>query len=77
MLRTEHDILTNTVIKNKSLQDVCSQKPDAQNLWGKYQECNDRVNSRSQTAETCEQELVDYLHVLDKCVSKDLFKRLK
>ncbi|CAB3220455.1 unnamed protein product [Arctia plantaginis] len=61
----------------RELRDICHQKPDAQNLWGKYQECNDRVNSRSQTAETCEEELIDYLHVLDKCVGKDLFKRLK
>lgn len=59
------------------LRESCAQKPDAQNLWSKYQECNDRVNSRSQTTETCEEELADYLHVLDKCVTKDLFKRLK
>ncbi|XP_072934434.1 cytochrome b-c1 complex subunit 6, mitochondrial-like isoform X1 [Epargyreus clarus] len=59
------------------LKDECSQKPEAQNLWSKYQECNDRVNSRSQTSETCEEELIDYIHVLDKCVNKDLFKRLK
>ncbi|CAH1641165.1 unnamed protein product [Spodoptera littoralis] len=59
------------------LREVCSQKSDAQNLWSKYQECNDRVNSRSQTTETCEEELIDYLHVLDHCVTKDLFKRLK
>ncbi|PZC83498.1 cytochrome b-c1 complex subunit 6, mitochondrial [Helicoverpa armigera] len=59
------------------LREVCSQKPDAQSHWAKYQECNDRVNSRSQTTETCEEELIDYLHVLDHCVTKDLFKRLK
>ncbi|XP_072934435.1 cytochrome b-c1 complex subunit 6, mitochondrial-like isoform X2 [Epargyreus clarus] len=61
----------------QQLRDECSQKPEAQNLWSKYQECNDRVNSRSQTSETCEEELIDYIHVLDKCVNKDLFKRLK
>ncbi|XP_047998934.1 cytochrome b-c1 complex subunit 6, mitochondrial-like [Leguminivora glycinivorella] len=61
----------------KELRETCSQKPDAQNLWGKYQECTDRVSSRSKTTETCEEELIDYLHVLDKCVTKDLFKRLK
>ncbi|XP_063833133.1 cytochrome b-c1 complex subunit 6, mitochondrial-like [Ostrinia nubilalis] len=59
------------------LREECSQKADAQNMWGKYQECNDRVNSRSKTTETCEEELIDYLHVLDKCVTKDLFNRLK
>ncbi|CAG9791437.1 unnamed protein product [Diatraea saccharalis] len=60
-----------------TLREQCSQKQDAQNLWGRYQQCNDRVNSRSNTAETCEEELIDYLHVLDKCVTKDLFSRLK
>ncbi|KAI8442217.1 hypothetical protein MSG28_005798 [Choristoneura fumiferana] len=59
------------------LRESCSQKPDSQNMWGKYQECSDRVNSRSKTTETCEEELIDYLQVLDKCVTKDLFKRLK
>ncbi|VVC93133.1 cytochrome b-c1 complex subunit 6, mitochondrial-like [Leptidea sinapis] len=59
------------------LRETCSQKPDAQAAWSKYQECNDRVNSRSNTLETCEEELIDYCEVLDKCVNKDLFKRLK
>ncbi|XP_041972427.1 cytochrome b-c1 complex subunit 6, mitochondrial-like [Aricia agestis] len=61
----------------QELRDSCSQKPELQSLWGKYTECNDRVNSRSNTAETCEEELIDYVHVLDKCVNKDLFSRLK
>ncbi|CAG9559102.1 unnamed protein product [Danaus chrysippus] len=61
----------------QALRDECSQKQEAQSYWAKYQECNNRVNSRSNTAETCEEELIDYVHVLDKCVNKDLFKRLK
>ncbi|CAF4916771.1 cytochrome b-c1 complex subunit 6, mitochondrial-like [Pieris napi] len=59
------------------LREQCHEKPEMQAMWAKYQECNNRVNSRSNTAETCEEELVDYVHVLDKCVNKDLFKRLK
>ncbi|XP_038215418.1 cytochrome b-c1 complex subunit 6, mitochondrial [Zerene cesonia] len=61
----------------QQLRDQCAEKPELQNLWSKYQECNDRVNSRSNTSETCEEELIDYVQVLDKCVNKDLFKRLK
>ncbi|KAJ0173067.1 hypothetical protein K1T71_011243 [Dendrolimus kikuchii] len=61
----------------ETLKEECSQLPAAQNQWSKFQECNDRVNSRSNTAETCEEELIDYLHIIDKCVVKDLFKRLK
>ncbi|OWR54963.1 cytochrome b-c1 complex subunit 6, mitochondrial [Danaus plexippus] len=61
----------------QALRDECSQKQEAQSFWTKYQECNNRVNSKSNTAETCEEELIDYVHALDKCVNKDLFKRLK
>nr|XP_032526629.1 cytochrome b-c1 complex subunit 6, mitochondrial isoform X1 [Danaus plexippus plexippus] len=61
----------------KRNEDECSQKQEAQSFWTKYQECNNRVNSKSNTAETCEEELIDYVHALDKCVNKDLFKRLK
>ncbi|KAJ8039911.1 Cytochrome b-c1 complex subunit 6, mitochondrial [Holothuria leucospilota] len=31
--------------------------------------CTDRVNSRPGTEETCEQELFDFLHCVDHCVS--------
>lgn len=43
----------------------------------KLQECNDRVNSRSQTLETCTEELFDFLHCVDHCAAKDIFKQLK
>ncbi|XP_050353203.1 cytochrome b-c1 complex subunit 6, mitochondrial-like [Nymphalis io] len=77
VVRAEEEEEEELVDPQKELRDQCGQKPDAQNMWSKYQECNDRVNSRTNTAETCEEELRDYLHVLDHCVNKDLFKRLK
>ncbi|XP_013143887.1 PREDICTED: cytochrome b-c1 complex subunit 6, mitochondrial-like [Papilio polytes] len=77
VVKAEEEEEEELVDPQQQLRDVCSQKPDAQNLWAKFQECNDRVNSRSKTTETCEEELIDYIHVLDKCVNKDLFKRLK
>ena len=43
----------------------------------KLQTCNDRVNSRTQTAESCFEELLDLFHCVDHCVAKDLFKKLK
>ncbi|KAK9501504.1 hypothetical protein O3M35_012216 [Rhynocoris fuscipes] len=43
----------------------------------KLDKCNDRVNSRSQTTETCMEELFDYLHCVDGCVAKTLFTKLK
>lgn len=48
-----------------------------ESLFSKYTECNDRVNGRSRTTETCTEELFDYLHELDHCVSKTLWSKLK
>ncbi|XP_046331551.1 cytochrome b-c1 complex subunit 6, mitochondrial-like [Haliotis rufescens] len=39
--------------------------------------CTERVSGRSETAETCTQELFDFVHCVDSCVSKDLFAKLK
>merc|ERR1719347_2060743 len=45
----------------------------------KYTTCNDRVNSRSKTEETCDEELIDYLHCVDHCLAEQhsLFSKLK
>ncbi|KAH7716127.1 Protein T27E9.2 [Aphelenchoides avenae] len=40
-------------------------------------ECNERVTSRSNTEETCQQEMVDYVHHLDHCAMPKAFKELK
>ncbi|EFO91055.1 hypothetical protein GCK72_008431 [Caenorhabditis remanei] len=40
-------------------------------------ECNDRVNSRSETEETCHQEMADYVHHLDHCAMPKAFASLK
>lgn len=40
--------------------------------------CNERVNSRERTRETCEQELYDFVGCVDHCVvKKNLFAFLK
>ncbi|CRL05856.1 CLUMA_CG019134, isoform A [Clunio marinus] len=61
----------------QELREKCSQEPHASKLYEKFQTCQDRVNSRTKTAETCQEELFDYLHALDHCVTKTLFTRLK
>jgi ubiquinol-cytochrome c reductase subunit 6 len=47
----------------------------------KYKErldtCNDRVNSKSATTETCLEELIDFVHCVDHCAGPKIFKRLK
>lgn len=43
----------------------------------KLDTCNDRVNSRKKTAETCYEELLDLFHCVDHCASHSLFSKLK
>ena len=59
------------------LREVCNNKPSCQSYRQEFQACEERVNSRSQTEEHCTQELFDFLHCTDKCVSDSLFKYLK
>ncbi|KAF0764599.1 cytochrome b-c1 complex subunit 6, mitochondrial-like [Aphis craccivora] len=61
----------------KVLRAKCEQEKEAQERFAKLQECNTRVNSRKQTAETCVEEFWDFLEVVDKCIAKDLFDHLK
>ncbi|CAM1292803.1 Uncharacterised protein g551 [Pycnogonum litorale] len=60
-----------------TLKDDCREKPNCVSFNEKLQQCADRVNSRSKTEETCEEELMDYFHCVDHCVSKTLFSKLK
>lgn len=53
------------------------EEADCTELREIYEECNDRVNAKSRTRETCEQELIDLFHCIDHCVTKTLFKQLK
>lgn len=43
----------------------------------KLETCNQRVESRTKTEETCYEELLDLFHCVDHCVSKTLFSKLK
>ncbi|XP_078039017.1 ubiquinol-cytochrome c reductase 11 kDa subunit [Augochlora pura] len=61
----------------KVLKEKCSQKPTCTSLQEKLNTCNDRVNSRSKTEETCLEELIDYVECVDHCVAETLFSKLK
>ncbi|XP_064606937.1 cytochrome b-c1 complex subunit 6, mitochondrial-like [Liolophura sinensis] len=60
-----------------TLKEECREKAECQKLRAVLEECNDRVNSKSKTSETCDQELYDFVHCVDHCVAKSLFSRLK
>ncbi|EFN69930.1 Cytochrome b-c1 complex subunit 6, mitochondrial [Camponotus floridanus] len=61
----------------KVLREQCSQEEKCSNLQKKLTTCNDRVNSRSHTEETCLEELIDYVQCVDHCAAKTLFSKLK
>ncbi|KPM11055.1 glutathione peroxidase [Sarcoptes scabiei] len=60
----------------EKLKEKCSSE-HCQSWKDKYDACNERVNSRKQTTESCFEELVDFLHCVDHCVAPKLFKHLK
>ncbi|KAE8743564.1 hypothetical protein FOCC_FOCC010811 [Frankliniella occidentalis] len=61
----------------ETLKEKCRLKPKCVALKERLEECNNRVNSKKQTAETCAEEVYDWFHCVDHCVSHDLFKQLK
>lgn len=61
----------------EELRDQCAHLKPIQDLFRVLGECTDRVNSKANTTETCEQELFDFLHERDHCVSKSLFDKLQ
>lgn len=48
-----------------------------QALKSKLDACNDRVNSKSATTESCFEEVVDFMECVDHCVAPKLFAKLK
>jgi len=60
-----------------TLRTKCKETKSCSSLGEKLQTCNDRVNSRSKTAETCMEEVIDFFHCVDHCATHNLFKQLK
>lgn len=59
------------------MQEKCGERPKIAAYYEKLQTCNDRVNSRTKTEETCAEELFDYMDALNNCVAETLFSKLK
>lgn len=55
-----------------TLKEKCSQKESCSAFHNKLEECNNRVNSRQNTAETCAEELFDFVHCVDH-LSRDIY----
>ena len=61
----------------KLLRDKCAQNNECRKHFVELETCTERVQANPSTGETCEQELFDFLHCRENCVSKELFKHLK
>ena len=51
------------------LREKCGATPKCMPYQEKLDTCNERVSSRTKTAETCTEELFDFIHCMDNCVS--------
>lgn len=51
------------------LKEKCSEMPKCAKLQEVLETCNDRVNSKTNTTETCTEELFDFVHCVEHCVS--------
>ncbi|XP_028667311.1 cytochrome b-c1 complex subunit 6, mitochondrial [Erpetoichthys calabaricus] len=59
------------------IREKCEQTEHCVHTREKFDLCETRVNSRSQTAEECTEELFDFIHARDHCVAQKLFSTLK
>merc|ERR1712080_735038 len=60
-----------------TLREKCRSTQKCRDLMARYEECTDRVNSRSETEENCSEEMLDFFECQDQCMAKDLFRHLK
>ena len=57
-----------TEIKEKCAESHCT------SYKAKLDECNDRVQSKNKTTETCFEEILDFYHCVDHCAAIEIFK---
>uniref|UniRef100_A0A4W3HQS3 Ubiquinol-cytochrome c reductase hinge protein n=1 Tax=Callorhinchus milii TaxID=7868 RepID=A0A4W3HQS3_CALMI len=59
------------------IREQCQQIEKCMAYRARLETCEERVTSRSNTQETCTEELFDFLHSRDHCVAHKLFNKLK
>ncbi|XP_048394581.1 cytochrome b-c1 complex subunit 6, mitochondrial isoform X1 [Stegostoma tigrinum] len=60
-----------------AIRERCEQIEKCVKLREILDSCTERVSSRSQTEETCTEELFDFLHARDHCVAENILSKLK
>ncbi|XP_058273890.1 cytochrome b-c1 complex subunit 6, mitochondrial-like isoform X2 [Hemibagrus wyckioides] len=61
----------------ETVRQKCEETEHCVHTHHRLEECEARVNSRSHTDEDCTEELFDFLHARDHCVTQKLFSSLK
>ena len=51
------------------LREKCSELAKCSRLKERLDTCSERVSGKSNTTETCTEELFDFVHCIDHCVS--------
>ena len=51
------------------LKEQCAETMKCSKFRNVLDECNERVSSKSNTSQICVEELIDFVHCVDHCVS--------
>ena len=54
------------------LKEACSEQPKCSKLKELLDSCNERVENAEETEEECTEELYDFVHCVDHCVSLEV-----
>uniref|UniRef100_A0A3B4UG58 Cytochrome b-c1 complex subunit 6 n=1 Tax=Seriola dumerili TaxID=41447 RepID=A0A3B4UG58_SERDU len=74
----DDEVVKNIVIDPlETIRAKCEQAEHCVHYKERLEVCEARVSSRSNTVEDCTEELFDFLHARDHCVSHKLFHNVK
>merc|ERR1712126_474263 len=59
------------------IKEACASSEACQKYKSRLDECNERVTSKSETSETCLEEILDFYHCMDHCAGDKIFAKLK
>ena len=59
------------------IKESCRSSAKCQGYVSTFDKCSERVGSRGDDEESCEEELFDLVHCVDACVAKEIFSKLK
>ncbi len=60
----------------EAIKEACAEEKCSK-YKARLDECNDRVSSKSNTTETCLEEILDFYHCVDHCAGDKIFKTVK